>query len=85
MADSDPGDVLIFHSATVHKAEPNTTEGTVRVSVDTRFCDYGAPVFSTNLEPHHGWRIDTLNWDRIYRDWQRPELQYYWLDYPELF
>jgi ectoine hydroxylase-related dioxygenase (phytanoyl-CoA dioxygenase family) len=85
VADSDPGDVLIFHSGTVHKAEPNTTERTVRMSVDTRFCDYGAPVFSTNLEPHHGWRIKDLNWEHIYRNWQRPELQYYWLDYPALF
>ena len=85
VADSDPGDVLIFHSGTVHRAEPNTTEHTVRMSVDTRFCDYGAPVFSTNLEPHHGWRIDGLNWDRVYRNWQHCELQYYWLDYPELF
>ena len=85
VADSDPGDVLIFHSGTVHKAEPNTTERTVRMSVDTRFCDYGAPVFSTNLEPHHGWRIDGLDWDSVYRNWQRPDLEYYWLDYPELF
>jgi len=85
VADSDPGDVLIFHSGTVHRAEPNTTGHTVRMSVDTRFCDYGAPVFSTNLEPHHGWRIDGLNWEFIYRDWQVKQLQYYWLDYPELF
>jgi ectoine hydroxylase-related dioxygenase (phytanoyl-CoA dioxygenase family) len=85
VADSDPGDVLIFHSATVHKAEPNRTAGTVRMSVDTRFCDHGAPVFSTNLEPHHGWRIEGLNWERVYRDWQRADYQYYWRDYPHLF
>jgi len=85
VADSDQGDVLIFHSATVHKAEPNVTADTVRMSVDTRFCDYGAPVFSTNLEPHHGWRIEGLNWDRVYRDWQRGDYQYYWTDYPHLF
>ena len=85
VADSEPGDVLIFHSATVHRAEPNITEGTVRMSVDTRFCDYGAPVFSTNLEPHHGWRIDGLDWDHVYCNWQDTELQYYWLNYPELF
>lgn len=85
VADSDPGDVLIFHSATVHKAEPNITASTVRMSVDTRFCDYGAPVFSTNLEPHHGWRIEGLDWDRVYRGWQRRDFQYYWRDYPNLF
>jgi len=85
VSDSDPGDVLIFHSATVHKAEPNVTGSTVRMSVDTRFCDYGARVFSTNLEPHHGWRIAGLDWEFIYRDWQRSEYQYYWRDYPALF
>ena len=85
VSDSDRGDVLIFHSATVHRAEPNITAATVRMSVDTRFCDYGAPVFHTNLEPHHGWRIQGLNWERVYRHWQHRELQYYWRDYPNLF
>ena len=85
VSDSERGDVLIFHSATVHKAEPNLTESTVRISVDTRFCDYGAPVFSTNLEPHHGWRIEGLDWDFVYRNWRGSDNQYYWKDYPHLF
>jgi len=85
VSDSDRGDVLIFHSATVHRAEPNITGSTVRMSVDTRFCDYGAPVFFTNLEPHHGWRIEGLDWDRVYRDWHSSDYQYYWRDYPALF
>lgn len=85
VSDSDQGDVLIFHSATVHKAEPNTTESTVRMSVDTRFCDYGAPVFSTNLAPHHGWRIKGLDWEFVYSKWQSEEYQYYWTGYPHLF
>lgn len=85
VSDSTRGDVLIFHSATVHKAEPNLTDSTVRMSVDSRFCDYGAPVFSTNLEPHHGWRIDGLDWPHIYRNWHSSANQYYWRDYPHLF
>ncbi|MEM8661075.1 MAG: phytanoyl-CoA dioxygenase family protein [Pseudomonadota bacterium] len=85
VSDSHPGDVLIFHSATIHKAEPNLTEQRVRMSVDTRFCDYGAPVFSTNLEPHHGWRIEGLDWQAVYRNWRSGALQYYWRDYPALF
>jgi hypothetical protein len=85
VGDFSAGDVLIFHSCTVHKAEPNTTSDTVRISVDTRFCDHGAPVFSTNLEPHHGWRIPGLDWPSIYRDWRDSHLQYYWRDYPNLF
>ncbi len=78
-------DVLIFHSCCIHKAEPNTGSQLARISVDTRFCDYGAPVFSTNLEPHHGWRIEGLGWDSIYQDWRSTELQHYWRDYPKLF
>ena len=81
----ETGDVLIFHSCTVHRAEPNTTADTVRISVDNRFCDYGAPVFSTNLEPHHGWRIDGLDWPSIYTGWKETQHQYYWRDYPGLF
>lgn len=85
VSDFEKGDVLIFHSATVHKAEPNTADQAVRLSVDTRFCDHGAPVFSTNLEPHHGWRIESLDWARIYSGWQCTDHQYYWQDYPNLF
>lgn len=85
VSDVEQGDVIIFHSCCVHKAEPNTEKSNVRISIDTRFCDYGAPVFISNTEPHHAWRIDTLSWDSIYQNWQDKELQYYWNDYPRLF
>ena len=85
VSDFEQGDMLIFNSAMVHRAEPNTADNKVRISVDTRFCDYGAKVFSTNLEPHHGWRIADLNWDSIYRDWQSKEGQFYWRSYPHCF
>jgi len=81
----EQGDVIIFHACTVHRAEPNTAQESVRLSVDTRFCNFGAPVFSLNLEPHHGWRIDGLDWESIYAGWQNKTLQYYWKDYPGLF
>jgi ectoine hydroxylase-related dioxygenase (phytanoyl-CoA dioxygenase family) len=85
VSDVEQGDVIIFHSCCIHKAEPNTAKNAARLSIDTRFCDYGAAVFSTNLEPHHGWRIDGLDWDNIYQNWQHTKLQYYWHDYPNLF
>jgi hypothetical protein len=85
VANVGAGDVIIFHSQTVHRAQPNTDARRVRLSVDTRFCDYGAPVFSTNLEPHHGCRIPGLSWETVYRGWQRRDLQYYWRDYPALY
>jgi len=85
VSDVEQGGVIIFHSCCVHKAEPNTTEQRVRISIDTRFCDYGAPVFTLNMEPHHGWRIDNFDWHSIYSDWQDGDLQFYWQDYPNVF
>ncbi len=84
VSDYRKGDVVLFHSCCVHKAEPNLTEDVCRFSVDTRFCDHGAPVFVTNVEPHHGWRIEGLDWESIYAGWQLAENQYYWRDYPGL-
>lgn len=85
VSDVSAGDVILFHSQTVHRAQPNVDALRVRLSVDTRFCDYGAPVFSTNLEPHHGWRIPKLDWAHVYQQWPSDTLQYYWRDYPNLF
>lgn len=85
VSDIEQGGVIIFHSCCVHKAEPNTTQEKVRISIDTRFCDYGAPVFTLNMEPHHGWRIDDFDWHSIYSDWQDGDLQFYWQDYPNVF
>ena len=85
VSDVEQGDVIIFHSCCVHKAEPNHSAEKVRISIDTRFCDYGAPVFVTNLEPHHGWRIDGFDWHSIYSDWKDEALQFYWQEYPHIF
>lgn len=85
VSDVGQGDVIVFHSACVHAAQANTSASAVRISVDTRFCDYGAPVFVSNIEPHHGWRIAELDWPYIYRNWQQADLQYYWQDYPGLW
>lgn len=82
VSDVEQGDVIIFHACCVHKAEPNTTDDIVRISIDTRFCDYGAPVYSSNLAPHHGWRIKALSWESIYKHWTNEPNQYYWQDYP---
>lgn len=85
VSDVEQGDVIIFHSCTVHRAEPNTAQHAARISIDTRFCNYGAPVFVSNIEPHHGWRIEALSWESIYADWENDDRQYYWRDYPNLF
>ncbi|MEM8489954.1 MAG: phytanoyl-CoA dioxygenase family protein [Pseudomonadota bacterium] len=85
VSDVEPGDVILFQAQTVHRAQPNTGAERVRLSVDSRFCDYGAPVFSTNLEPHHGWRIPELSWGSVYQNWSGETPKYYWRNYPALF
>ena len=74
-ADFEPGDVLVFHSLTVHKALPNRS-GRVRISVDRRYQRAVDPVCEASL----GADLD-LTWEDVYRDWgqeQREALGYYW-------
>lgn len=74
-SDFAAGDVLIFHSHTVHKALPNLT-GKIRLSVDYRYSGISQPIVPDGLQPHYA----RLSWDEIYQGWTRPELQYYWRD-----
>jgi ectoine hydroxylase-related dioxygenase (phytanoyl-CoA dioxygenase family) len=68
------GDLLLFHSLTVHKALPNRSNQ-LRISLDCRFQNYlrsvnpGALVFTGS-----GRR----SWEKIYAHWPEDELQYYW-------
>ncbi len=72
------GDLLLFHSHTVHKALPNATQSQIRISVDYRYSAISQPVVADGLEPHFG----RLAWDEIYAGWQNPDLQYYWQRMP---
>jgi ectoine hydroxylase-related dioxygenase (phytanoyl-CoA dioxygenase family) len=67
------GDVVVFHSLTVHRALPNRCRG-LRLSVDYRFQREGEPLTEGCLEPHFG----RLSWDQVYQGWSRQDLQYYW-------
>lgn len=73
--DFELGDTVIFHSLTVHRALPNTSER-LRISVDYRFQREGEPLTETCLQPH----FRRMSWDEIYRGWKRSDLQYYWRD-----
>jgi hypothetical protein len=72
------GDVLIFHSLTVHAASPNFSKQ-LRISVDCRFQDY--------------WRIfnpanvvfageSGKSWENTYTGWRSDDLKYYWRRLP---
>ena len=67
------GDVVIFHSLTVHRSLPNLTDR-LRLSVDYRFQREGEPLTENCLKPH----FQRIAWDEIYRNWNRSDLKFYW-------
>jgi hypothetical protein len=72
------GDVLIFHSLTVHAAAPNMSDK-MRISLDCRFQDYARAINPANL----AFGGDSgKSWDEVYRSWRSQDLQYYWKSLP---
>ena len=71
------GDVLIFHSMTVHKGVPNRGER-LRMSMDVRYQRVSEPFNPDNANPDG----QPLGWDEVYADWRSEELQYYWKRLP---
>ena len=68
------GDVLVFHSHTIHKALPNTSPDRIRLSVDYRYQRASDPIHPSSLEPHLG----VAAWEELYEGWPEDELRYYW-------
>jgi hypothetical protein len=75
--DMKEGDVLLFHSLTVHAARPNITADSLRVSVDYRYQGVSQPVVADSLEPHYG----RMTWEEIFKDWTS-NLPWYWSRQP---
>jgi ectoine hydroxylase-related dioxygenase (phytanoyl-CoA dioxygenase family) len=72
------GDVLIFHSLTVHAAAPNVSD-CMRVSLDCRFQDARRTLHPSNLV--FGGESGK-SWEKTYAGWQSDSLQYYWRKLP---
>jgi ectoine hydroxylase-related dioxygenase (phytanoyl-CoA dioxygenase family) len=70
------GDVLTFHSHTIHAGLPNLTGRRMRLSVDYRYQPRSLPIRTDSLEPHHG----RLSWSDVYAGWRSGAGQYYWRD-----
>lgn len=72
------GDVLLFHSLTVHEATPNRSNR-LRISQDCRFQSYertidpGALVFTGSGD---------RSWESTYANWTSDDLMYYWRKLP---
>ncbi len=72
------GDVLFFHSHTVHKALPNDSPDRLRISVDFRYQSPAEPVTEDSLHPH----FRQITWEQVYAGWKSDRYQYYWKDLP---
>lgn len=72
------GDVLLFHSLTVHAASANTSKH-MRISLDCRFQDYRRALNPANLAfaGESG-----KSWEKTYSGWQTDDLKYYWKKLP---
>lgn len=69
--DYDVGDVIIFHSLTVHGAMPNKTDH-MRLSADFRYQSCTEPVHVASLRPHYyGGHPDVPGWNVLTQGWTR--------------
>ncbi len=71
------GDVLIFHSMTVHKGVPNRSDR-LRMSMDVRYQRVSEPFNPDNANADG----QPLSWDDIYAGWTSDALKYYWRRLP---
>lgn len=72
-ADMAAGDVLVFHSMTVHKGVPNRSER-LRMSMDVRYQRVDSPFNPDNANADG----QPLEWEDIYTGWRSDALKYYW-------
>ena len=78
------GDVLIFHSLTVHTASPNISKQ-LRISMDYRFQDYGRVLNPGTLVFPGSSDGSGRSWEATYANWRSEELKYYWKRFPLQF
>ena len=71
--DYEAGDMIVFHSLTVHKALPNRHPGRVRLSLDLRYQPANQPIENASLLPH-----GPFEWAELYEGWTREDIMYYW-------
>ncbi len=75
------GDLLIFHSMTVHAASANRSDQ-LRISMDCRFQSYLRAIHPGNLA--FGGESGK-SWEAIYARWRSDDLKYYWRKMPLKF
>jgi ectoine hydroxylase-related dioxygenase (phytanoyl-CoA dioxygenase family) len=76
--DFKAGDVVVFHSHTIHKALPNLSPNRIRLSTDFRYQPESHPVTESSFQPHYA----QVSWEDVYREWKSTAYQYYWRGRP---
>lgn len=71
--DYKAGDLIIFHSHTLHCSLPNLSNR-MRLSVDYRYQREGEDITERCLKSH----FERLSWEEIYAGWKSDRLKYYW-------
>jgi hypothetical protein len=79
------GDVVFFHSRTVHSGGGNFLTDRLRISAECRLQPIHEPVRADVMEPH--WKnLGLLSWDELYSQWADDDpLKYYWRKLPLRF
>jgi hypothetical protein len=72
----EPGDVVVFHSLTVHAANPNHSNE-IRLSADFRYSRLHEPLGSLQVQPP--FHPPTPGWDVLCREWPNRG----WVDIPD--
>ena len=73
------GDVLLFHSLTIHQGVDNTSGDRIRLAGSFRYQRVSEPVDATALTVHLG----VLTWEEAYAGWPEDDLlRYYWRPLP---
>ncbi|WP_158793226.1 phytanoyl-CoA dioxygenase family protein [Granulicella sp. L60] len=73
------GDVLIFHSLTVHAASANVSNQ-LRISMDCRFQSAERPIDPANLV--FPGSSKQKSWEKTYSNWHSESLKYFWTKMP---
>lgn len=74
------GDVVIFHSLTVHAGSANVSNQ-LRISMDCRFQDYGRALNPSTLV-FAGSSNGEKSWETTYANWRSADLKYFWKRMP---
>ena len=69
------GDIVMFHSLTIHRGRDNVTQDRIRLATSARYQSINEPVDEDALRVH----LNCARWEEVYSEWETDDsLKYYW-------